>query len=67
MSHQPVAKAPAENSENEGGSAPADSYLESLGITRMLAETYVVGGYSYTNLADAAAQARRMQKPQAAL
>ena len=67
MSHQPVAKAPAENWENEGGSAPADSYLESLGITRLLAETYVVGGYSYTNLADAAAQARRMQKPETAL
>ena len=67
MSHQPVAKAPAENRENEGGNAPADSYLESLGITRMLAETYVVGGYSYTNLADAAAQARRMQKPETAL
>ena len=67
MSHQPVAKAPAENRDDEGGSAPADSYLESLGITRLLAETYVVGGYSYTNLADAAAQARRMQKPETAL
>jgi len=67
MSHQPVAKAPAENWENEGGSPSADSYLESLGITRMLAETYVVGGYSYTNLADATAQARRMQKQETAL
>ena len=67
MSHQPVAKAPAENRENEGGGAPADIDLESLGITRMLAETYVVGGYSYTNLADAAAQGRRMQKPETAL
>lgn len=67
MTQQPVSKAPAENWENEGGSASAENYLESLGITRLLSETYVVGGYSYTNLADATAQGRRMQKQAAAL
>jgi hypothetical protein len=62
MTHPPVSKAAAQNWENEGGSVPAESYLDSLGITRLLSETYVVGGYSYTNLADATAQGRRMQK-----
>ena len=47
---------------HEGGSQLAESYPESLGITRQLTETYRVGGYAYTNLADATAQARRMQK-----
>lgn len=50
-----------ENWENEGGSAPAITYAESLGITRVLTETWKVGGYSYTSLADAVAQGRRMQ------
>lgn len=53
---------PVERWENEGGSPAAESYPESLGITRLLIETYRVGGYSYTNLADATAQGRRMQK-----
>jgi len=53
---------PLERWENEGGSQLAESYPESLGITRQLTETYRVGGYAYTNLADATAQARRMQK-----
>ena len=48
--------------ENEGGSPAAESYPESLGITRLLTATYRVGGYCYNNLADATAQGRRMQK-----
>ena len=31
------------------------------GVERVLTETFKVGGYTYTNLADAAAQARRVQ------
>jgi hypothetical protein len=34
----------------------------SLGVTRQMTETYSVGGYRYTNLTDAIAQARRMAK-----
>lgn len=67
MTYQPVSKAPAENWENEGGHTAAEGYAELLGITRLLSETYVVGGYSYTNLADAIAQGRRMQKQEAGL
>jgi hypothetical protein len=62
MTHPPISTATAERWENEGGSPAAESYPEALGITRLLTETYRVGGYSYTNLADATAQARRMQK-----
>ncbi len=34
---------------------------KSLGVIRVVTETFVVGAYSYTNLADAVAQGRRMQ------
>ena len=53
---------PRSNSENEGGSVPPVQLAESLGITRQMTETYAVGGYRYTNLVDAIAQARRMTK-----
>jgi hypothetical protein len=67
MTRQTVSKAPAQEWENEGGSVkPADS-PEELGVTRVLSETFVVGGYSYTNLSDALAQGRRMQKQGAGL
>ena len=46
--------------ENEGGSVASLSHPEPLGIKRMTTETYSVGGYRYTSLADAVAQARRM-------
>jgi len=46
--------------ENEGGHLQAALSLEELGITRMLTETFLVGGYRYTALADAVAQAKRM-------
>ena len=62
MSRQPVSKAPAQEWENEGGSVEPTVSPEELGVTRVLSETFVVGGYSYTNLADAVAQGRRMQK-----
>jgi hypothetical protein len=67
MSHQPVSTATAERWENEGGSPVAESDPAALGITRLLTETYRVGGYSYTNLADATAQARRMRKQESGL
>jgi hypothetical protein len=46
--------------ENEGGHLQAPPSLEELGITRMLTESFAVGGYRYTTLADAVAQAKRM-------
>lgn len=61
MSQPPVSKVPAQNWENEGGSVRPTVSPESLGVTRVLTETFVVGGYSYANLADAVAQGRRMQ------
>ena len=61
MSQPPVSKVPAQNWENEGGSVRPTVSPESLGVTRVLTETFVVGGYSYTNLADAVAQGRHMQ------
>jgi hypothetical protein len=62
MTCQPVSKARAQDWENEGGSLKPTVSPEELGVTRVLSETFVVGGYSYTNLADAVAQRRRMQK-----
>ena len=50
------------SAENEGGSLTALPSAESLGILRQVTETYSVGGYQYTNLTDAMAQARRMAK-----
>jgi hypothetical protein len=50
----------------KAGSAPSEEraialeLAESLGITRQVTETYSVGGYHYTNIGDAIAQARRM-------
>ena len=51
-----------ESWENEGGSVEIAQLTTSLGITRQTTETYVVGSYRYTNLADAVAQAQRMAK-----
>ena len=48
--------------ENEGGSLRSPSGAETLGVRRVLTETFTVGGYNYTNLADAVAQAHRMAK-----
>lgn len=61
MSNQPVVRPPAEDWENEGGGLGLSAYSESLGVTRVMTASYVVGGYSYTNLADAVAQGRRIQ------
>ncbi|MBT2133631.1 hypothetical protein KK137_04725 [Croceibacterium sp. LX-88] len=55
--------AASHNWENEGGSVGPESYAGSLGVVRVLTETFKVGGYTYTNLADAVAQARRIQAP----
>ena len=61
MTGQPVSKPRAENWENEGGSLRPAVSADSLGVTTVPGETYTVGGYRYTNLADAMAQGRRMQ------
>lgn len=65
MGDQPISKPRAESWENEGGSLRQASYA-SLGVTTVLSETYTVGGYRYTNLADAIAQGERIQKQNAA-
>ena len=69
MSHPQTNAVPAkaESWENEGGSVAPEQVAESLGVVRHLTETYSVGGFQYTNLADAIAQARRMAKPGEAL
>jgi hypothetical protein len=66
MPHKPISP-PAEGWENEGGSLRAKTPAESLGVERVMVETFRVGGYTYTNLADAVAQARRMQQQSARL
>ena len=48
--------------ESEGGSLPTDELAERLGVTRHMTESYSVGGFRYTSLTDAIAQARRMTK-----
>jgi hypothetical protein len=63
MSQFPISTSVPEARENEGGSVRPLSYAESLGVTGVMTETFRVGGYSYTSLADAVAQARRMQAP----
>jgi hypothetical protein len=62
---QPALKAASARNdswENEGGSvAPVDP-AETLGIARLVTETYSICGYHYTSLTDAVAQAGRMSK-----
>jgi hypothetical protein len=62
QSHPPQSASKSESWENEGGSLAAHDLADSLGVVRHMTETYSVGGYQYTNLADAIAQARRMAK-----
>jgi hypothetical protein len=64
MSHPPpnTSTPRADAWENEGGSTAPDGDADSLGVVRHLTETYSVGGFRYTNLTDAIAQARRMEK-----
>jgi hypothetical protein len=33
-----------------------------MGVTRLLSETYVVGGHAYTSFAEALAQGRRLHE-----
>jgi hypothetical protein len=67
MSQNIIPPPSAERWENEGGTVRPDSYAESLGITRVLTESFKVGGYTYSNLPDAVAQARRMHDQGAGL
>jgi hypothetical protein len=46
----------------EGGNVTAAQFARSLGVTCHKTEVYAVGGFRYTNLTDAIAQARRMTK-----
>ena len=52
----------SDNWKNEGGSLGSQDDAAALGIVRHQSETYSVGGFQYTNLTDAVAQARRMVK-----
>jgi hypothetical protein len=61
-----IASANEQASEDEGGMPSVDEAM-SLGVTRQMTETYSVGGYRYTNLTDAIAQARRITKLEAEL
>ena len=61
MADQPIAKPPAENWENEGGSLDQSNLAATLGITIVTSNSYRVGEYRYTNLVDAIAQGKRMQ------
>jgi hypothetical protein len=64
MPHSPTdtpAITRTESRDNE--SSPTSAELaERLGVVRHVTETYSVGGYRYTSLTDAIAQARRMTK-----
>lgn len=53
------------NWESDGGS-PLALEARSLGVTRLLTETFAVAGYRYTSLTDAVAQARRLRSRPAA-
>lgn len=46
--------------ESEGGSLGSLELAERLGVIRHVTESYSVGEFRYTSLADAIAQARRM-------
>ena len=61
MSQHSLSRPTTESWENEGGSVQG-SEAESLGISRVMTERFTVGGYAYSKLADAVAQARRMQR-----
>jgi hypothetical protein len=70
MPHSSIVTQPAakiESSQEEGGSADTARLAESLGVVRHMTETYSVGGFRYTSLTDAIAQARRMAKLEAEL
>ena len=62
MAHDLTSRSHTEGWENEGASASPVKLARSLGVTRQLTETYTVGGFRYTSLDDAIAQARRMAK-----
>ena len=67
MTQQPLSTSTAEEWPLDDARLDAANEAEALGVTRFLNETYVVGGYTYTNLTDAIAQGRRMHKKGAAL
>ena len=62
MSELPTSAARPDSWENEGGSISPLQLAKTLGVTRQMTETYLVGGFHYTSLTEAIAQARRMAK-----
>ena len=64
LSQSPLIATPAKNEswENGGDSVALVHSGEAVGSSTLITETYSVGGYNYTNLTDAVAQARRMTK-----
>lgn len=46
--------------DSEGAGLAPEATAASLGVVRHVTETYSVGGFKYTSLTDAIAQARRM-------
>jgi hypothetical protein len=62
QSQSTIASPSNDSWENEGGTVAPEQLAESLGIKREMTESYSVGGYRYTSLTDAIAQARRMAK-----
>jgi hypothetical protein len=67
MFDQPVSRPRAANWDNVGGSFRAAAEAEMLGVTRFFSQSYVVGGSTYTNLAEALAHGRRMHVQGASL
>jgi hypothetical protein len=56
MTDTPPAPQPIEAPQSQ------DAKLQALGIRRVPVDTYHVGAYRYSNLADAIAQAERVQQ-----
>ncbi len=60
MSPHPIPARPSEDRPNDIDSALREA--EAMGVTRLLSETYVVGGHAYTSFAEALAQGRRLHE-----
>jgi hypothetical protein len=56
MADQLISSRLTEDWDIEGGSLCSATEADVLGVTHFLSKTYVVGGYTYTNLTDAIAQ-----------
>lgn len=61
-SRRDLPPATAASTETEASSASYSSLHASMGIERMVTESFLVGEYRYSKLEDAIAQARRSAK-----